>query len=332
MASSISEDRRGLYESAISFLNDQSVSDAPLTKKIEFLQSKGLTREEIDQAIKEAKSGSSPTKSGLAEAATDRSRQTDYVYEAIPPPLPRRDWKDYFVMATASAGLCYGVYQLAKRYVIPNILPDSKSKLEQDKEQIMQQFDKMEQLLSTVEQDHSSQMEKEEQKFKELDEVVVDLQTALEGNVRTREKLEDDVRILRLEIEGLQKNLNSFILENTDSPAIRKLNDEILSLKNLMKNSAFLKSDTPSEADKSPVPGAEAIPSASEILAKMNIPKKNDGEVPAWKKGRDASTTHKDTALPEWQKTAAEKAHTPIPEWQKAMFNAESPSPEESAS
>ncbi|KAM3160884.1 Peroxin-14 [Lachancea thermotolerans] len=332
MAQPTSEDRKGLYESAIAFLNDPNVSDAPLTKKIEFLQSKGLTREEIDQAIKEAKSGPSPNSAEPKDAAVDQSRHADYVYEAIPPPLPKRDWKDYFVMATASAGLCYGVYQLAKLYVIPNILPDSKSKLEQDKEQIMQQFDKMEQLLSTVEQDHSSQMKKEEQKFKELDEVVVELQTALEGNVRTREKLEDDVRILRLEIEGLQKNLNSFILENTDSPAIRKLNDEILSLKNLMKNSTLLKSATPSENDKSPVPGAEAIPSASEILAKMNIPKKNDSEAPAWKKSRDAMAAHKDTALPEWQKTAAEKAHTPIPEWQKAMFNAESPSPEESVS
>ncbi|SCV05364.1 LANO_0H05864g1_1 [Lachancea nothofagi CBS 11611] len=327
MSQTGSSDRLELYKSAIAFLNDESVSDAPLSKKIEFLQSKGLTQEEIDKALKEAESNhvvDYNTNKAEREFKNEKSAQ----YEAVPPPLPQRDWKDYFVMATASAGLCYGVYQLAKRYVIPNLLPESHAKLEQDKQEIMQQFDRMEQLLQTIESEHSSYVKKENEKFQDVDQVVVELQGALESTSRTREKLEDDVRIMRLEIEGLQKSLDTFITENSDSPAIRRLNDEILSLKTLFKSSDLLKvPSTPSDHIKSPVPGAEAIPSASEILSKMNIPKKNDSEVPAWKKSRDKSIN--DKSIPEWQKSTAEKQPTPIPEWQRAMLNAESPSPDD---
>lgn len=331
MTSAVPEDRRELFRSAVAFLNDPNVSDAPMNKKLEFLQSKGMTQDEINKAIEEAKSNGNTVSQTSTESSGD-VKSSDYIYEALPPPLPQRDWKDYFVMATASAGLCYGIYQLATRYVLPNIMPHSTSKLEQDKEQIMQQFEKMEQLLTTIDQDHNARSKKEDKKFEELDKVVVELQTALESTSRTRDKLEDDVRILRLEIEGLHKNLDSFISENTDSPAIRKLNDEILSLKNLLKNSDLMKSRTPSESDKSPLPGADAVPSASEILARMNIPKNKDADIPAWKKSRDATVGFTDGSIPEWQKTTTEKGQTPIPEWQRAMLNAESPTPDEPVS
>ncbi|CEP61380.1 Pex14p LALA0_S03e01574g [Lachancea lanzarotensis] len=336
MSQAESPDRNELYKSAVAFLIDANVSDAPLTKKIEFLQSKGLTEDEIDKALKEAKNkpreGSGGSSNFTNKTVETRERANGHFpqYEAIPPPLPQRDWKDYFVMATASAGLCYGVYQLAKRYVVPNLLPESHSKLEQDKIQIMEQFDRMEQLLDTIETEHAASVKKENDKFQELDQVVVELQRALEGSARSRDKLEDDVRIMRLEIEGIQKNVDAFIAENSSNPAVRKLNEEILSLKTLLKSSNLLKvSDTPSDHNKSPLPGAEVIPSASEILAKMNLPKKGDtSDLPAWKKSRDATAKTNDKNIPEWQKPTAEKSSTPIPEWQRAMLNAESPSPE----
>ncbi|SCU89691.1 LAFA_0E20098g1_1 [Lachancea sp. 'fantastica'] len=337
MSQTESQDRSELYKSAVAFLVDTSVSDAPLTKKIEFLQSKGLTQDEIDKALKEAKerpresSSESPGVKVKPEETYERANEHHHLqYEALPPPLPQRDWKDYFVMATASVGLCYGVYQLAKRYVVPNLLPESHSKLEQDKKQILEQFDRMEQLLDTIETEHNASVKKENDKFQELDQVVVELQTAVESSTRARDKLEDDVRIMRLEIEGIQKNVDTFITENSSNPAVRKLNEEILSLKTLLKTSDFMKvSETPSDHNKSPLPGAEVIPSASEILAKMNLPKRGEvADQPAWKKARDAAAKTNDKNIPEWQKTTAENTSAPIPEWQKAMLNAESPSPE----
>lgn len=40
-------------------------------------------------------------------------------------------------MATATAGLLYGAYEVTRRYVIPNILPEAKSKLKGTKKKLM---------------------------------------------------------------------------------------------------------------------------------------------------------------------------------------------------
>lgn len=43
--------RSGLIETAVDFLKDDQVKSAPLSKKIAFLESKGLTQQEIDLAL-----------------------------------------------------------------------------------------------------------------------------------------------------------------------------------------------------------------------------------------------------------------------------------------
>ncbi|SCW01925.1 LAFE_0E10286g1_1 [Lachancea fermentati] len=334
MSQGIPGDRQELYQSAISFLKDTTVADAPLSKKVEFLQSKGLTKEEIDLAIRESQASTTVSNQALSTArdlpASSESVRQEYNYEAVPPPLPRRDWKDYFIMATASAGLCYGVYQLAKRYVLPNLLPEPQAKLEQDKQEIFQQFDKMEKLLTTIEQEQEEFKKKEEEKLVQVDATVIDLQTALDATTRTRERIENEFRMLKLEMTNLQNSIDSFMSDNNNLKEFEKLKEEINSLKNLIKTSSLVRSESPSEGDKSPqsngIPGVEAIPSASEILAKMNLSKKTDENVPAWKKGKEAALNSSDGSIPEWQKTAMKKAHTPIPDWQKAMLNAESSS------
>lgn len=55
MSDVVSKDRKALFDSAVSFLKDESIKDAPLLKKIEFLKSKGLTEKEIEIAMKEPK-------------------------------------------------------------------------------------------------------------------------------------------------------------------------------------------------------------------------------------------------------------------------------------
>ncbi|SCU90679.1 LAMI_0E03158g1_1 [Lachancea mirantina] len=338
MVSERSNDRQELYESAVAFLRDSSVATAPLSKKVEFLKSKGLTSDEINQVIKDAEKvgngGGDNASTPAGPTAGTTALETAPYYETMPPPLPARDWRDYFVMATATAGVCYGVYQLAKRYVIPNLVPEPRHKLEQDKQAIMEEFDKVEKLLTTIEQEQEAFKRQEAEKLDELDRTVTDLQTALDATSRTRERIETEFRMLKMEMTTLQGTVDKFISENSGSREFTKLNDEINSLKNLIKNNNVLRLKSPSEksavlspagqaAVTSIAPGATTVPSASEILAKMNIPKNTDADQPAWKKSREA------LAIPEWQKQSSQKERTPIPDWQKAMLNAESPSPEE---
>jgi hypothetical protein len=105
-------------------LQDPSVAQAPLEKKIAFLQSKNLTPEEVDVSL--ARVGDPP-------ASSVGSVPPNYAYRQPPPPqagyggypggywpqqpppeLPKRDWRDWFIMATVMGGVGYGIYFTAK--------------------------------------------------------------------------------------------------------------------------------------------------------------------------------------------------------------------------
>lgn len=288
-----------LIQSAISFLTDGSVKDAPLTKKIEFLQSKGLNQEEIEYAISESKKSSGvqqPVQEQHVQRTTKepQSHEDSFLYETLPPPLPQRDWKDYFVMATVTAGLVYGFFEVTKRYVIPNILPESKSKLEQDKDEIKGQFDKIDQVLNAIEKEHNEFKEQEQKKLDELDSTIEQLEASLDDNRKGREKMDDDFRLLKLEMANLQGSLDKFVAGNNSVKELESINQELLSLKNLIKTSGIFTRDvqainkvtgSPNSTrnldintnnDNEPptvengVPGIESIPTASELLAKFN--------------------------------------------------------------
>ncbi|CAR25550.1 hypothetical protein ZYGR_0A01150 [Zygosaccharomyces rouxii] len=337
MSTGVQDDRKPLFDSAVSFLSDPSVKDAPLTKKIEFLQSKGLTQQEVELALKKSQQDHEMLSQNVNNSSTATvAREPDrgsLMYEAVPPPLPRRDWKDYFIMATATAGLFYGVYEVTKRYVIPNILPEAQSKLEQDKKEIQDQFERVDKLLVTLENEQSEFKKQEEQKLVELDKTVVDLQTCLEQTSYTRDKIEDEFKIMKLEMANLQSKLDTFVMAKRGDQQLENISSELESLKNLIKtremhpgNSTSSTNDAvnhKSPLNKNPVPGVEAIPSATEILSKMNFGNNNNNNkdqeqasVPAWKKAREESLNHSNSnpnsnSIPEWQKSAMNNTTNP---------------------
>lgn len=328
----VKESRKELFDSAVSFLGDPSVKDAPLTKKVEFLQSKGLTQSEVELALKESQETPKDSKKPLSfQTEGHRISGDDHLYEAVPPPLPRRDWKDYFVMATATAGLFYGVYEITKRYVIPNMLPEAKSKLEQDKEEIQSQFDKVDRVLNAIEQEQEVFRTKDDEKLEELENTIVQLQNCLEQTTNTREKMEGEFKILKLEMTNLQSTIDKFILNKDGLRELEKINAEMNSLKSLIKNSGFSESSSGNNSEnnghnsplpKNFVPGADAIPSAAEILSKMNIGKKDtNSNTPAWKKAREESLGATTSSIPEWQKNSLNEVN--VPNWQHTVEAAE---------
>lgn len=126
--------REDLVSSAVTFLQDPSVASAPLEKRVEFLQSKNLTQEELDAALGRAGNA----QPGQVTVQTNYTPQNQHVVQRPPPPppsqgqygdynqysgywqqrpppeVPRRDWRDYFIMATVMGGVGYGVYAIAK--------------------------------------------------------------------------------------------------------------------------------------------------------------------------------------------------------------------------
>ena len=124
--------REDLVSSAVTFLQDQSVATAPVDKRIAFLQSKNLTQEEIDAALARA-GDAQPGQVTVQTNYTPQAQQVvqrpplappgqyagynqypGYWQSPSPPEVPRRDWRDYFIMATVMSGVGYGVYAIAK--------------------------------------------------------------------------------------------------------------------------------------------------------------------------------------------------------------------------
>lgn len=111
--------KQNLIDTAVKFLQNSKVRNSPLSQKIAFLKSKGLTPNEIDEAI---------TRSGVPEnqltlsahssngSSTVRSNITHHPGE-VRPSWPRF----HYVFATTmivSGALC-GLYVFSKKYIFP---------------------------------------------------------------------------------------------------------------------------------------------------------------------------------------------------------------------
>lgn len=113
----MSTERDELLHNAVLFLLDPKVRDSSLTSRITFLEGKGLTESEIQEALRRASSGATTaTQAGPGRReAWDAPAQYGsgsgagagaghgYGYgsatrmEQRPPAVPRRDWRDVFV-------------------------------------------------------------------------------------------------------------------------------------------------------------------------------------------------------------------------------------------
>ena len=109
-------------------LQDPSVAASPIEKRIAFLQAKNLTPEEVSAALSRvapAEAGavqvySPPQASSPAQSPPQYYGQypppqySPYAWPQPPPDVPRRDWRDWFIMATVVGGVGYGLFSLGK--------------------------------------------------------------------------------------------------------------------------------------------------------------------------------------------------------------------------
>ena len=120
--------------SAIKFLSDPQVQDAPMAKRISFLESKGLSQAEIQQALAIV-NGSSPS---VALGGNQMIR-----YES------QWGWKDTALSLIAVAAGSYGLYQLFSTYVAPYMI-GSTEEMEDSLENISKSIDSNEKANSEM--------------------------------------------------------------------------------------------------------------------------------------------------------------------------------------
>ncbi|KAM0241656.1 hypothetical protein ACHAPO_001347 [Fusarium lateritium] len=249
--------REDLVTSAIQFLQDPSVASSSVESRISFLRSKNLTQEEIDVALSRT-GGSAPAApsasfpSAPAGPPPGQQYYPPYPQHAWqpPPPPPRRDWRDWFIMATVVGGVSYGLYELGKRYVYPNVAPPTPEKLEQDKKSIEDQFDRAFTLVEQLAKDTESLKNAEKERTEKLDTAIADLETVMTDLKAANRRREDDANRIRDEVQSLKDAIPK-ALENQKSLTdnrLREINTELTSLKTLVSQRANTSSATTSSS------------------------------------------------------------------------------------
>lgn len=283
-----------LINSAVSFLRDPNVASAALTKKVEFLESKGLNQEEIEEALKRVNEPESSSSSSITPSTSNTTttslqlppQQLPIDYYNVAPPVPERTWKDYFIMATATAGVTYGLYQIVTKYLVPSIIPPSQSSIEQDKEVINEEFIKIDKILEQLTKEQEEIKTANEEKLKDIDTVIENINDFLARYNRDKFNFDDNLKLMRLEIDNLSNSIEKNMKLNKEDVnyELVGLKDELQSLKNLIQvrgassssNGATAANGASSNTGRTIAP-VSSIPSASEILKRA----KAKNEAPA---------------------------------------------------
>ncbi|KAK4128479.1 hypothetical protein N657DRAFT_560600 [Parathielavia appendiculata] len=242
--------REDLVASAAKFLQDPSVASSPVEKKVAFLQAKNLTQEEITAALARVGRQATPAPAYTSQPQTtsDVAQPSQY-YGQYPPqyppygwqqpppqPVPRRDWRDWFIMATVVSGVSYGLYSLGKRYVYPLIAPPTPERLEQDKKSIDEQFEKTFALVEQLAKDTETLKTAEKERTERLDTALNELETVINDLKSANRRRDDEAQRVRDDVQNLKDAIPRALNNQKDltDTRLREVNAELKSLKTLI--------------------------------------------------------------------------------------------------
>ncbi|KAJ9151342.1 Peroxisomal membrane protein PER10 [Pleurostoma richardsiae] len=266
--------REDIVASAAQFLQDPSVASAPIENRIAFLQAKNLTQEEVQAAL--ARAGGEPGHATVYSAPPAGQAQTQsqpyygayppYGWQPPPPEIPRRDWRDWFIMATVVGGVGYGLYSFGKRYIYPLVAPPTPERLEQDKKSIDEQFERAFALVEQLSKDTESLKAAEQERTERLDTALADLETVINDLKSANKRREDEAQMIRDDVKTLKDSLPKTLdaqKEMTDRRLV-EVNAELKSLKTLISqrmnpassSGGFNSYLRPSSGNSTPVSGA----------------------------------------------------------------------------
>jgi len=327
----------------LTVLQDPSVANAPIEQRVAFLRSKNLTQEEIDVSLQRVGSEPAPvTTSNPPAQSSNYGYQQSPAYrqpgpyngyppntnwQQPPPEIPRRDWRDWFIMATVVGGIGYGAYFVAKRYIYPVIAPPTPPQLEQDKASIDASFEKAFALLDQLATDTEELKASEQKRTERLDEamsVVENVIGEVKDGLRQRES---DSRRMRDEVQSLRDLIPKAIKSHEESTdqRLKELGVEMQSLKTLLSNRVGAQPVRPSQSygalPGTPSNASNGVNSSAADLGNTKIEAsqtleqaQQDTEQRSAQPERSASSTpygrimNGRASIPAWQMAAAKKA------------------------
>ncbi|KAF5377592.1 hypothetical protein D9615_005339 [Tricholomella constricta] len=250
-----SPNRQELIQNAVAFLADPKSQASPLAQRIQFLEAKGLTPQEIDIALKQ----STVNNHGPSYQAPYAPGYATSPYAPVGvAPAHRWDWRDYFITAVVSGSVAYGAIALYKKYLLPHLQPPSSTAYEEDRDALTAQFDAAEVLLKEIQAESAAVRTAIEEQKDKIDKTTANVEAVVVEMREGENKTRDEMREIRDEINNIREMLPKMIEKNKESQtqSLSELQQELKSLK------ALLLSRGPSSIPASPLPalGRPAIP------------------------------------------------------------------------
>ncbi|KAI0830672.1 peroxisomal membrane anchor protein conserved region-domain-containing protein [Trametes gibbosa] len=255
-------ERQELMRNAVALLSDPKAQASPLAQRIQFLEAKGLTGPEIEEAMRIAASNQTASRQPMQGYAPSPYGPVygPMGYSPAQAPPQQWDWRDYFITAVVSGTVAYGAAALFRKYVMPHLKPPSATAYEEDKDAMTAQFDAAEALLKEIQAETAAVRVAVEEQNEKVAKVTADVDSAVkdmrEGEVRTR----DEMREIREEVNTVREMLPKMIEKNKESQnqSLAELQQELKSLKALLLSRGPGVSTGPT----TPVlPGKPSIPS-----------------------------------------------------------------------
>ncbi|CAG8625636.1 13248_t:CDS:2, partial [Dentiscutata heterogama] len=235
--------RPELFQSAVKFLKDSQVKSKPLQKRIAFLEYKGLTSDEIEEALRVANDGDISEDfsedfsdvQGMFLSQPNEIFVSEQMNFTQPPLIQRFDWKDYFIAAVLISSIGYAIADVAKEYFVSFLEILTTDSLEQDRQSFSDQLTTTTEILDVMKFD--TQIIKKsikEQSFEVtnileiLDNVLKDLKCYEENRDIELGTLKEDMDSIRDLIPKLLEESKNF-----QEQSFTNLQKELKSLKSL---------------------------------------------------------------------------------------------------
>jgi len=290
-------DRQELVRNAVAFLTDPNSQSSPMSQRIQFLEAKGLTAVEIDDAMRQASLSQStrmPVQSYQSPYQQPIYGSSTYLAQAAPSPW---DWRDYFITAVVSGTVTYGAVSLFKRYLLPHLQPPTATAYEADRDALTAQFDAAEALLREIQAETAAVKTAVEEQREKVVKTTEDVQSVVkemrDGEVKTR----DEMREIREEITNIREMLPKMIEKNkeTQTQSLAELQQELKSLKALLLSRGPSTPSLPFSLNTKP-----SIP-AWQLTDRSSTPSPPDPGINSTTtngKGKEIDTTGFDTSTP----------------------------------
>jgi peroxin-14 len=218
-------------------------------------------------------------------------------------------------MATVTTGVGYGLFTLAKRYVVPMISPPTPPQIEQDKTAIDAEFTKAFALIDQLATDTAALKSAEEERTEKLDSALSEVESVIAELKAANKKREDDAARTGDEIRALREMIPK-ALEGWKSDGdnrLKELNTELKSLKMLVGNRVGSSAPNTTRTTSGTSTPAAATSSTATEHQNQQPALSSTASAPA----PGITTPRKDSpfsfegrsgrTIPAWQKAAAEK-------------------------